>query len=288
VKKTKLSEFASVRRSGLIAMDLEPNDVLVSAKLAHEDDEVVVVTSDGKGLRYSVQKIPSRSRAAGGVRAIKLGKGARIVSIEIVAPDHELLTMTQNGYGKRTPFSEYNPHGRATAGQLTYQITAKTGPVTMARTVNRSQELIVISQQGIVLRTTIESIRITGRSAQGVSIIGLAPGDSVAAVAIIDMAQPQGAATAEGPEPGEPAGDAGAKQMPLAFRKARANKKTHSGKAQPAPKAAKTAPPKPKAKSTPKPAAAKFTPKPRASKATPKARPKPKSSPRSGNGRARR
>ncbi len=261
VKRTKLSEFASVRRSGLIAMDLEPNDVLVSAKLAREEDEVVVVTSDGKALRYSVQKIPSRSRPAGGVRAIKLGKGARIVSIEIVGADHELLTMTENGYGKRTPFSDYNPHGRATAGQLTYQITAKTGPVTMARTVNRSQELIVISRDGIVLRTTVESIRITGRSAQGVSIINLAPGDSVAAVATIEMAQPAAPASAEGPEPSEP---------PKGKRTAPKTGKAAGG-----------------AKAKPGRATEKRGPKSGDPKAKGNGR-KPKSSPRSRNGRPRR
>jgi hypothetical protein len=195
-------------------MDLEKDDVLVSAKLVHEHDEVIVGTSDGKALRYAAAKIPSRSRAAGGVRAIKLGKNARLVSLEIVAADHELLTITELGYGKRTPFTEYNPHGRATAGQLTYHITAKTGPVVVSRTVNAAQELILISKDGIVIRTTVDSIRVTGRQAQGVSVMNLGSGDIVSSVATIDMAPPQGSAPAEGPDAGPSNGDSPSSEPP--------------------------------------------------------------------------
>jgi DNA gyrase subunit A len=200
IKKTRLSEFASVRRAGLIAMDLEPEDLLAFARLVHEDDEVILITSEGRALRYAVTRIPTRSRAAGGVRGIRLPAGAQLVGTEVVAPGHELFVITANGFGKRTPFDAYNPHGRGTAGQLTYKTTPGTGPVVAARTVNASQELIVISRDGIVLRTRVETISVQGRSTQGVAVIGVGPGDEVASLATIDMVERPGVAAAAEPE----------------------------------------------------------------------------------------
>jgi DNA gyrase subunit A len=276
IKKTPLSEFASVRRAGLIAMDLEPNDELVAAKLAHDEDGLVVVTSDGKALRYAVAVVPKRSRAAGGVRAIKLSKGATLVSVEIIAPESELLTLTENGFGKRTPFEEYSPHGRATGGQLTYRITNKTGPVVMSRTVNATQELILISKEGIVLRTTVESIRITGRAAQGVSVMNLAPGDAVAACATIDMVRPQEEATAEGPSPKQPPAEGHQPKLTPIRPSAQAKPATRARpvpKAKPAPKPRAAAKPKAARSARKAKAAAKPKSKP-AAKARPKAKPK--------------
>ena len=199
VKKTPLSEFASVRRSGLIAMDLESKDVLVSAKLAHEDDDVVFVTSDGQSVRFPVKELRSASRGSGGVRGIKLGKGATAVSLEVASAGDQLLTLTTFGAGKRTPIEEYPKHHRGGSGVITFKINDSTGAVVAARMVKDSQELIVISKDGIVLRTRMDGISIQGRSTQGVAVIKVAEGDSVGSVATIEMALEQGAATAEGP-----------------------------------------------------------------------------------------
>ena len=207
VKKTPLSEFASVRRAGLIAMDLESNDVLVSAKLAHEEDDVVLITSDGQSVRFPVAELRSASRASGGVRGIRLNKKARAVSMEVASAGEQLLTLTANGHGKRTPIEEYPTHHRGGAGVITFKVMDKTGPVVTARMVNDSQELIVISQNGIVLRTRMDGISVQGRSTQGVAIIDPGPGDAVGSVAVIDMMQEQEEATAEGPDPSEPSQD---------------------------------------------------------------------------------
>ena len=204
VKKTPLSEFASVRRAGLIAMDLEANDTFVSAKVVHDDDDVIVVTSDGQSVRFPVAELRSASRASGGVRGVRLGKGARLMSMEVASAGDQLLTLSANGYGKRTPMEEYPTHHRGGGGVITFKVLDKTGPVAAARAVKETQELIVISQDGIVLRTRMDGISIQGRSTQGVSVIGLGPGDAVASVATIEMEQPQGAAPAEGPEPDPP------------------------------------------------------------------------------------
>ena len=205
VKRTSLSEFSSVRRSGLIAMDFEPDDVLVSARLAHNDDDVVVVTSDGQAVRFPVTELRSASRASGGVRGVKLSKGATTVSMEVASAGDELLTLTANGFGKRTPIGEYPTHHRGGSGVLTFKVLDKTGPVVAARMVTGTQELIVISRDGIVLRTRIDGISIQGRATQGVAIIGVSPGDAVGSVATIDMANQQAAADAQGPEPDAPA-----------------------------------------------------------------------------------
>lgn len=109
-----------------------------------------------------------------------------------MAPNHELFVITANGFGKRTLMDAYSPHGRGTAGQLTYKITPETGPVVAARTVNASQELIVISRDGIILRTRVETISVQGRATQGVAVIGVGPGDAVASLAAIDMVQAPG------------------------------------------------------------------------------------------------
>ncbi|HKZ74995.1 MAG TPA: DNA gyrase subunit A, partial [Steroidobacteraceae bacterium] len=210
VKKTSLSEFQSVRRAGLIAMDLEQDDILVSAKLAHDNDDALIISSDGQSVRFPVSELRLASRASGGVRGLKLAKRTRMVSLEIASGGEQLLTLTLNGYGKRTPIEDYPTHHRGGSGVITFKVVDKTGPVAAARMVHETQELIVISQDGIVLRTRMEGISIQGRSTQGVSIINLGPGDSVASVAVIEMAQPQGGATAEGPEPGPPP-----EQLPL-------------------------------------------------------------------------
>ena len=187
VKKTPLADFKEVRRNGKIAMDLEKGDEFIAAKLVHEDDEVVMITSNGQATRFPVTDLRSASRTSGGVRGIKLAKGGKVVSLEVVTPGCELFSITENGFGKRTPFDDYPAHHRGGQGVRNYEITKKTGPVVASRTVNAAQELIVISKDGIVIRTRMDSIRMTGRAAQGVSVISVGQGDVVASLATIDM-----------------------------------------------------------------------------------------------------
>jgi len=222
VKRTALSEFSSVRRSGLIAMNLEKNDVLMSAKLAHDDDHVVFVSSDGQSVRFPVSELRSASRASGGVRGIKLAKNATGVSMEIASAGDELLTLTEFGAGKRTPIDEYPRHHRGGSGVITFKVSRATGSVIAGRMVKDSQELIVISQDGIVLRTRMDGISIQGRSTQGVAVINLGEGDRVGSVATIEMAPDQAAATAEGPA---------AKTLPGMEPEAGSGKKASSAKA---------------------------------------------------------
>ncbi len=187
VKKTPLPDFKEVRKNGKIAMGLDKGDELVSAKLVHENDEIVLITSHGQAIRFNVKELRSASRTSGGVRGIRLAKGGKVVSLEVVTPNSELFTITERGFGKRTPFEDYPRKLRGGMGVRNYDITNKTGKVIASRTVNAAQELIVISQDGIVIRTRMDSIRMTGRAAQGVSVINIGPGDSVASLATIEM-----------------------------------------------------------------------------------------------------
>ncbi|MBI5289882.1 MAG: DNA gyrase subunit A [Chloroflexi bacterium] len=211
VKKTPLTEFKEVRRNGKIAMDLEKGDQFVAAKLVHDNDEIVMITSNGQAIRFPVTVLRSASRTSGGVRGIKLDKGGRVVSLEVVTPGHELFSITEKGFGKRTPFDEYRITNRGGQGVRNYQIAPKTGKVIASRTVHSGMELIVISKDGIVIRTRMDQIRMTGRSAQGVSVINVATGDSVASLATIEMGAtgPGGGPKGGGDDGDEPEGEQG-------------------------------------------------------------------------------
>ncbi len=185
VKRTPLSEFASIRRNGLIAMDLEEGDELISARMARSTDEVIMVTAHGQTIRFKVADLRLASRTSGGVRGIRLEDGDHVVSMEIVEPGGELLVLSANGFGKRTPLDQYPVQGRGGAGVIGFKVTAKTGPVAAARVVDGTRELMVISEDGIVLRTSVDSIARTGRAASGVTVMKLAPGDRIASIAAV-------------------------------------------------------------------------------------------------------
>ena len=191
IKKTPLKEFESVRRSGLIAMGLETGDQLVFARLARDEDDVILVSAQGKAVRFPATSLRSASRTSGGVRGMRLAAGNdAVVGLEVVSDEAMLLTISETGLGKRTPFEEYPRHSRGGQGVLTHNVTARTGRVVAAWSVQEDYELIVISESGIVMRTTIGSIAKVGRSTQGVHVMNVGQGDSVASVAVIDLATP--------------------------------------------------------------------------------------------------
>ena len=197
IKKTALSDFAVVRRSGLIAMGLDAGDELIAARLANEADDVLLITTRGQAIRFPVRSLRLASRSSGGVRGIKLGGPEDAVVGVVSAPPVtrvEVLVVTENGLGKRTLLSQYPTHRRGGQGVSTYKITDKTGRVVAARKVAGDEELMIISAGGIVLRTSIESIALLGRSTQGVMVMRPVPNDHVAAIAAlepkIDAAEP--------------------------------------------------------------------------------------------------
>jgi DNA gyrase subunit A len=190
IKKTPLKEFESVRRAGLIAMSLEDDDQLVFARLCKENDDVIMVSTQGKAIRFGAGELRAASRMSGGVRGMRLQPtDDEIVALEIVIPEAMLLTTSETGLGKRTNFDEYPKHSRGGQGVITHNVTDRTGRVVSARAVFPSHELIVMSESGIVMRTTVDSIAKVGRSAQGVHVMGVGQGDRVACVATIDLSK---------------------------------------------------------------------------------------------------
>ncbi len=160
VKKTAMDEFEVVRRSGLIAMDLEEDDELIGAKLAHADDDVLIITAQGKAIRFTVTELRSASRTSGGVRGIRLGEGNdRAVSLNLTPKDSELLVVTEKGYGKCTPIDDYPTQSRGGNGVITLKVTEKTGPVAAARVIgDNDSDLMIISAGGVVIRMDVGNI----------------------------------------------------------------------------------------------------------------------------------
>jgi len=192
IKKTAADKFASVRSSGLIAMDLEAGDELVAVGLATDQSDVILVTQKGHSIRFAVSTLRASSRTSGGVRGIRLAPDDRVVSMDVAYPDTFLLVVTTEGFGKLTPVSEYPLQRRAGSGVRTFKLTEKTGEVAAARLVSQSQQLVIISADGIVTRTPVKEkdpkkgITIQGRSTQGVRLMRLGGGDRVVAITCFD------------------------------------------------------------------------------------------------------
>ncbi len=199
VKKVPMKDFAAVRRSGLIAMDLEPEDELVSVKLVSEQDTVILVTARGQSLRFPITALRAASRQSGGVRGIKLAAGDQVIGMAVATPGSAILVVSAFGHGKRTPVEEYPIQGRGGQGVITFKPNDKLGELVAAQLVDPSQEIMLISQDGIVLRTAVEYVSLIGRSTQGVKLMDMGKGDAVATIAVIDMQK--GSATGAGKTP---------------------------------------------------------------------------------------
>ncbi|MFN8525890.1 MAG: DNA gyrase subunit A [Chloroflexota bacterium] len=185
VKKTSLQDFAQVRRNGLIAMDLEPEDELCWVRHCAGGQDLMLVSEQGQALRFCVDVLRTASRTSGGVRGLKLAKGDQLAGMDIVDPEGQILVITSNGYGKRTKLNQYDSHGRGTGGIKTLKVTPKTGIVASAQVVHGDEELMLISASGIVIRTELSTINLLGRATQGVAVMNLKTGDRVACIAII-------------------------------------------------------------------------------------------------------
>jgi DNA gyrase subunit A len=209
IKRVAMSEFASVRPSGLIAANLEPGDVLGWAKMTDGRQSLILVTEQGQALRYAEGKVRAMGRQAAGVNAIHLAEGDHLVSMDIVAEGCDLMVVSQNGFGKRTPLPAYPAKGRATRGIATIAKAGLglTGKIVAARVVHPDDELTLITTFGQAIRMRVRHVRQTGRSAMGTRLISLKNGDTVASMARLaaaDIAPREGEA---GPErPGAPAG----------------------------------------------------------------------------------
>jgi DNA gyrase subunit A len=187
IKRVALREFSAVRPSGLIAVNLDPGDVLGWARLTSGDDDIVIVTAGGRALRFHESKVRAMGRQAAGVRAITMHPGDFVTSVEVVDAQADLLVVTKNGYGKRTPVRAYARKGRGTRGVTTLSLKRMltTGPIASAMVVSDEDDLTLISSGGIVLRTKVKQVKRAGRATMGVRVMNLKEGDTVASVARI-------------------------------------------------------------------------------------------------------
>jgi DNA gyrase subunit A len=187
VKRVVMEEFASVRPSGLIAMNLDEGDQLGWARVTSGKDEVIFVTENGQALRFSEDKVRSMGRQAAGVQAIRLKKDDSVTGVDVIEKDGALLVITSTGYGKQTPLKEYSPKGRATGGISTIDQKAlkEIGKIVAARVVQQDDDLTIMTANGVAIRIKNRTVKQAGRATKGVHLIKPQPGDSVASVARI-------------------------------------------------------------------------------------------------------
>jgi len=188
IKKTMVDKFAAVRSSGLIAMDLESGDELVAARLATDQDDVLLATEGGQSIRFAISELRAVSRTSGGVRGIRLGADDRVVGMDIMRRDGYVLTVTSGGYGKLTPVDDYPCQHRAGGGVRTFKLNEKSGKVAASEVVSLKQQVMIISAEGIVIQTPVrekdprQGITVQGRSTQGVKLQDIDAGDRVVAI----------------------------------------------------------------------------------------------------------
>ena len=197
VKRVTVDQIANVRRAGLIIMNLRDDDELVTARLASEEDDVMMVTRQGQSIRFALAEVTPRLRAAGGVKGMELLARDVVIAMDVVVPNSKLLVISRKGYGKLTDLNRYRPQGRGGQGVKTLKVTRKTGQVAAAQVITDSDELYVVSSKAKVLRTNLSEIRSTGRAAQGVTIFKLDQGDSVASIACVGELEVPASATGE-------------------------------------------------------------------------------------------
>ncbi len=190
VKKTTLNEFGNVRKGGIIAIGIDPGDTLIEVKLTRGStgetdpgDGVVLITHGGMSIRFCESDVRSMGRAAGGVKGITLDKGDTVVAAAIVVPDATLLVAGENGIGKRTDFGEYRVQSRGGKGIITMKTGDKTGGVVGALTVKDTDEIMLITAGGQMVRIPVQGIRECGRNTQGVKLVNLDPGDKLLGIA---------------------------------------------------------------------------------------------------------
>jgi DNA gyrase subunit A len=177
VKKTALDEFSNPRKAGIIAVDLDPGDQLVGAALTDGKHDVMLFSDGGKAVRFDEDDVRAMGRTARGVRGMMLDPGQNVIAMLVAENESQsVLTATENGYGKRTSIAEYTRHGRGTKGMIAIQQTERNGRVVAATLVRPEDEIMLITDRGVLVRTRVSEIRELGRATQGVTLIALDDG----------------------------------------------------------------------------------------------------------------
>jgi DNA gyrase subunit A len=186
VKKTELAAFSNPRAGGIIAIGIDEGDAVIAVQLSDGQSEVFIGTRQGMAIRFPESDIRSMGRTAYGVRGITLRDKDEVVGMETLRPGGTILTVTVNGYGKRTEIEEYRVQGRGGSGIINIQTTERNGEVVAVSCVLEQEQLMFITEQGMILRTQASGISIIGRATQGVRLIDLDEGDRTVAVARLE------------------------------------------------------------------------------------------------------
>ncbi len=199
IKKTEFTQYNTpIRADGIIAIKVRDGDELVQVRLTSGNDDILMVSRSGKASRFSEEKVRAMGRDTSGVQGMNVsdtigGEPNRVLAMDIARPDTDLFVVTENGYGKRTSIDDYPVKGRGTKGNLTAKLTAKKGGLAGALIVREHQDLLFISVNGMVQRTSVKGISRMGRATQGVKVMNIADDDSVSAVALVVEEQEAGA-----------------------------------------------------------------------------------------------
>jgi DNA gyrase subunit A len=198
VKKSNLSDYRNVRKGGIIAIQIEEGDRLIDAKLTNGNNELVLITKKGMSLRFHEEQLRDQGRNTVGVWGIRPEKDDQVVAIAIVDPSATLLVAGENGIGKRTPFDDYRRQSRGGKGIITMKTGEKTGDVVGALTVRETDEIMLITNKGQMVRTRVKEIRETGRNTMGVKLMNLREGEKLQAIApVVSRAEEEEAQTAD-------------------------------------------------------------------------------------------
>lgn len=188
VKRTSVSEFANIRQSGLRALNLKEDDELINVFLTNGQADVIMGTKFGYSVRFAEEDVRNMSRIATGVRGIKLREGDQLVGATMISDDQEVLVLTEKGFGKRTPASEYPTKGRGGKGIKTLKVAEKNGSLAGLTTVSGDEDIMVITDTGVIIRTSVANISQTGRSTMGVKVMRLNDEAKIMTFALVDAA----------------------------------------------------------------------------------------------------
>jgi len=171
VKKTPISDFKNINKSGLIAINLKDGDELIGVNRTNGEEDIILVTENGMSIRFNENDVRSMGRTATGVKGITLSKGDHVVSMDLISNGTDLLVVSEKGFGKRTETEEYRPQIRAGKGIKTYNINSKTGKLVGATLVDEDDEMMMINSNGVLIRIRVNEISIFGRVTSGVKLM---------------------------------------------------------------------------------------------------------------------
>ena len=187
VKKTQLSEFNSIMKRGIIAIKLKKGDELIGVRFTEGEQNIIIGTAKGKAIVFAEEEVRALGRNSQGVVGIRMKKDDYVVGMDKLVDGAEVLTISEEGYGKRTPTEEYRPQARGGQGVINMKVTEKTGDVVALKVVHPDQELMLITTEGVVIRTDVDAVSVISRNTQGIKIMKTREDDKVAALATVTM-----------------------------------------------------------------------------------------------------